>query len=65
MEHIATCPNCDEVDNVATLVKILIDDESPIGRNATYVALMFAVAVKAIYELRKRVRELELEALAK
>lgn len=62
MEHVAECSNCDEVDNIATLVKVLVDDQM---NSPAYLAILFAISVKTVHELRQRVQELELEALAK
>lgn len=55
MNHVAECPQCDEVDNIAHLVSGLVRNYDQINRDT--VAVLLVVAIKTIYELRKRITE--------
>lgn len=55
MDHVAECSQCDEVDNVAQLASALVEEPEAVGYQS--LAVTFAVAIKTIYELRKRLTE--------
>lgn len=55
MEHSKTCPSCDEVDNIASLVKSLVTNEDTPRVKTT--ACLFAVAVKTIHDLQSELRK--------